>query len=56
VNDKPGALFDALHVLSVHKLNMRNWKAADSGQAVEYSFFIETEFPMKRPIVMWWRS
>ncbi|MCI2076834.1 MAG: 3-deoxy-7-phosphoheptulonate synthase [Sphaerochaeta sp.] len=46
VNDKPGALFDALHVLSVHKLNMKKLESRPIlGKPWEYSFFIETEIP-----------
>jgi len=46
VNDKPGALFEALHVLSVHKLNMKKLESRPiQGKPWEYSFFIETEIP-----------
>jgi len=46
VNDKPGALFDALHVLSVHKLNMKKLESRPIfGKPWEYSFFVETEMP-----------
>lgn len=46
VTDKPGALFDVLHVLSVHRLNMKKLESRPIfGKPWEYSFFVETEIP-----------
>jgi len=46
VDDRPGSLFDALQVLSVHKLNMKKLESRPIfGKPWEYSFFVETEMP-----------
>ncbi len=44
VGDRPGALFEALLVLTKHGLNMKRLESRPiAGKPWEYSFFIETE-------------
>ena len=44
VDDRPGSLYEALHVLSQHKLNMKKLESRPIlGKPWEYSFFVETE-------------